>query len=225
MNTSRFRLGLVLPLLCLSAVAYAADKDPIAEQLSYDGLEKISVDGIDMAYARPGASLAPYTQVMIAPVSVSFAKNWQRDQQANNYRLSTSEIERIRTTVAKDVEQSFIKEMKDGGYNVVSQPGPKVLLVRPVILNLYVNAPDVMTAGRSRTYTASAGEMTLAAELIDSETGQVEARVLDRTRAREYPKFTISNRVTNSAEAQRAASEWARILRGALDKSKKIGQG
>jgi|SRR5277367_2602425 len=104
--------------------------------------------------------------------------------------------------------------------------GPKddlAELVRPKIIDLYVNAPDVMTPGRSRTYTMSAGRMTLVAELADSESGEVIARVLDRHEGRESGRMSWSSSVTNSAEADRAAGSWARILRGSLDKAKQIG--
>ena len=33
------------------------------------------------------------------------------------------------------------------------------MIVRPAIINLDVTAPDTPTAGRSRTYSSSAGEM------------------------------------------------------------------
>jgi hypothetical protein len=125
--------------------------------------------------------------------------------------------------VAKLVYETFIDELKKGGYTVATAPGPDVLEVRPGIINLYVTAPDTMTAGRSRTFTASAGEMTLVAELADSETGQVIARVLDRYQARDTGNFRMSSSVENWSEARSAASGWAKILRNGLDKAKSIG--
>jgi hypothetical protein len=106
----------------------------------------------------------------------------------------------------------------------VTEAGPDVLRVKPAIINLYVNAPDVPTAGRSRVYTVSAGEMTLVAELIDSETGEVDARVLDRYQSMDTGSFNMSSSVSNAAEVRRAASAWARILKKALDNAKDIGK-
>ena len=37
--------------------------------MSYDGLQKIKVKGIDLAYSRPGASLAGYNKLIIDPVT------------------------------------------------------------------------------------------------------------------------------------------------------------
>jgi len=223
MNSHRAirRLGVFAALMLVSSMAAAQKKD-LVEALSYDGLQEIKVKGIDIAYALPGATLSGYTQVMIEPVNVLFAKNWKPKETGSRRDLSPGDIEKIRSNVAKLVYDTFIDELKKGGYTVATAPGPDVLEVRPEIINLYVTAPDTMTAGRSRTYTASAGEMTLVAELADSETGQVIARVLDRYRARDTGSFRMSSSVENASEARIAASSWAKILRNQLDKAKGI---
>jgi hypothetical protein len=210
--------------LLMGSVALGGQKEALEQAATYDGLQPVNISGLDLAYAKPGATLAGYSRVMIAPVSVAFDKSWEAKAPGSPYRMSTSEIERIRSDVAKIVSDAFTKELKRGGYTIVTEAGPETLLVRPAIIGLYVNAPDVMRAGRSRTYTASAGQMTLVAELIDSETGAVVARVLDRQQARETAPFTISSRVTNTSAAEIAAQSWARILRTSLDKAKEIGK-
>jgi Protein of unknown function (DUF3313) len=209
--------------LVLFSVTAAAQKKELDEAASYDGLQQVKVKGIDLAYALPGATLAGYKQVLVAPVSVAFAKNWKPTMTGSNRSLSTDDIEKIRAGVAKVFYEEFVDELKKGGYTVAAGPGPDVLDVRPAIVKLYISAPDVMTAGRSRTYTTSAGEMTLLAELADSETGQVIARVLDRYEARNTGSFRITSSVSNAQEVRVAASNWAKILRKALDNAKSIG--
>jgi hypothetical protein len=217
-------LSLAALTLCVcGSVAVAGPKDEVAEASSYDGLQKIQVKGIELAYARPGTTLAGYTRVMVDPVEVAFDKNWKPEKTGTRMSLSTAEQQKIRADVGKIVYDAFVKELGKGGYTVVTEPGPEVLLVRPKIIDLYVNAPDVMTPGRSRTYTASAGRMTLVAELIDSESGEVIARVLDREEARQTSRMSWSSSVSNAAAADSAAGNWARILRSALDKAKQIG--
>ena len=66
--------------------------------------------------------------------------------------------------------------------------------------------------------------MTIVAELYDSETGQILARVVDRREARGAGVLTLTNNATNAAEARSAASAWARILRSGLDKAHGIGK-
>jgi hypothetical protein len=217
------RRSAVLAVLLLAASVSSAQKKELVEALSYDGLQEIKVKGIDMAYALPGATLSGYTQFRVDPVKVLFAKSWKPTVTGSTQRLSTVDVEKIRSGVAKIVYDAFVDELKKGGYTLATAPGPDVLDVKPGIINLYVTAPDTMTAGRTRTYTASAGQMTLVAELADSETGQVIARVLDRYEARDTGNFRMANSVTNSSEAHFAASSWAKILRKALDNAKSIG--
>ncbi|HET9447729.1 MAG TPA: hypothetical protein VFO35_15795, partial [Steroidobacteraceae bacterium] len=85
------------------------------------------------------------------------------------------------------------------------------------LVDVYVNAPDSQAPGRSRTYVMNAGRMTLVAELRDSETGALFARVLDAREARNNVAMTWSSRVANSAEARNAVAQWAKILRARLD--------
>jgi Protein of unknown function (DUF3313) len=212
-----------LMALCFTAAALAQQPKNLEEALSYDGLQKISIKGIDMAYAMPGATLAGYTKVMIEPISVRFHKNWKPTAPGSIRGVSASEQQRIRDGVAKTVYDTFVEELKKGGYSLATTPGEDVLRVQAAIANLYITAPDVMTPGRTRVYTVSAGEMTLIAELSDADSREVIARLVDRYQARNTGSFQISSSVSNAAEARTAASGWAKILVSELDKAKSIG--
>jgi len=197
---------------------WAGSKEQFEEAMSADGLQKIKVKGIDVAYALPGATLAGYNKVIIDPIDVAFHKNWDPERTGSRFKLSTEERENIRTGVAKIVHEEFVKELeKDGNYQVVTEPGPDVLRVQAMIINLYVNAPDTMTSGRSRTYTVNAGEMTLVIQLHDSESGAVIARAVDRREATDTGMMTLSNSVVNASEARLIASSWSKILKKRLD--------
>jgi hypothetical protein len=205
--------------------AFAASKAELEQALSHDGLQKVSVKGLDLAYAKPGATLAAYNRVKLDPVEVAFRKDWNPTRTGSSLKLSAEERENIRSGTAKIVLEEFVKELRaKSSYQVVDETGSDVLRVKVSIVNLYVNAPETMTAGRSKTYTVSAGEMTLFAELFDSETGAIIARVVDRREARGTGMMTLTNSVVNAGEAQAIASNWARILRNALDKAHGIGK-
>ena len=77
-----------------------------------------------------------------------------------------------------------------------------------------------MEAGRSRTYVANAGQMTLAIELRDAVTGTLLVQALDRATATDTGRFQWSNSVMNRAEAERALRGWADRLKVALDAAK-----
>ena len=216
-TTHRVRgLGAVA-LLCLGFAASAfAAKPP---QFTEDGLELSKAKGVDLLYRRPGATLAGFSKVMVDPVQVAFSKSWNpRDY--GTFGLKTSEVAKIRTdlgTLARDI---FVKALQDGGYPEAPAADVGVLRVTAHIVDLYVNAPDTMEAGRSRTYVANAGQMTLAIELRDAVTGTLLVQALDRAMATDTGRFQWSNSVMNRAEAERALRGWADRLKVALDAAK-----
>jgi Protein of unknown function (DUF3313) len=215
------RLAGLIPLLFV-ATAFAQPKN-LGEAMSYDGLQQITINGIDMAYALPGASLSGYTKMLIDPIGVRFHKDWKPNAAGTRRKLSPDEQQRIRESVAKGVYDAFVEQLKKGGYSVVSEAGPDVLRVQANIINLYATAPDIAAPG-TRVYTVSTGEMTLLAELSDSDSGEVIARVLDRRESRTTGSFRLASSVSNATEVRNAASSWAKILVAALDKAKDIGK-
>jgi Protein of unknown function (DUF3313) len=208
-------------LLTIAAVPAASRKD-VEESMSADGLQKLDIKNVDVAYARPGVTIAPYSKLRIDPVQVAFRKDFDPYKPVSRRKLTTAELEGIRSSVGKQVHDEFVKELAKSSYTMVESAGPDVLQVRASIVDLYVNAPDVMEAGRSQTYTLSAGEMTLVMELLDSETGQVLARVYDKREARDNRTPTWTNSVTNQAETRLIANSWARILRMRLEAARGI---
>jgi hypothetical protein len=103
------------------------------------------------------------------------------------------------------------------GYVIVDGAAEDVLVLRPAIINLDITAPDTMSPGMTRTFTASAGEMTLYMEFFDSTTSAILGRVVDAEASRDLGGVQISNRVTNIAEADRILRKWADIPRQKLD--------
>ena len=108
---------------------------------------------------------------------------------------------------------------RSGGYEVVTDAADDVLLVRPAIVDLDINAPQTHGSGRSNSYTRSAGEMTLYIELFDSVTGDLIAKALDRQvdNANDAGFATWANSQTNKAAAKRILKGWADILLNALN--------
>ncbi len=115
------------------------------------------------------------------------------------------------------VNELFTAELGRGGYQIVQEAGAETLRVSAAVVDLYVAAPDTMTPGRTRTYTANSGRMTLVLEVRDSVTGELLARAVDAQSGRGSGTWTVTNRVTNTADARRAINIWAVALRSALD--------
>lgn len=189
-----------------------------------DGLSLAVIKGIDVVYVRPGASLERYKRVLLDPVDVAFSKNWDPERIGSRTKLTEREREDLRSKLAQLFDRTFREELETkGGYTVVDQAAPDVLRVTATLAEVYLNAPDVMTPGRTRTYVMNAGRMTLVAELRDSETGVLLARIADEREAREDGFLRLSSSVENSAEARAMITHWARILRARLDVMKVQG--
>ena len=102
--------------------------------------------------------------------------------------------------------------------------GSDVLVFRPAVIDLDANAPDIQTAGRSHTFTTTAGTATLYLELYDSVTGDKLAWLMHGIAANNNASFmTMSNSVTNTQAAKRAMRRWATQLRDGLDEVKEKG--
>jgi hypothetical protein len=186
---------------------------------SWDGLERRDVKGIDQVYVRPNFKFPHYKKVIIDPVQVSFSKNWNQNSTIElSRRLDTADLQNIKDALGKLLRERFTRELTAAGYQVTDVPADDTIRVKPDIVNLYINAPDVMSPGVSRSYTTNAGEMTLDMEVRDSPTGELLARVVDRQRALDTGRLQWTNAVTNTADAERAIDVWARQLRAGLDR-------
>lgn len=207
----------ILAAACLfvASVVLAA-----APPQNWDGLEYRKTKGLDAVYVRPGVEFKAYHSLVLDPVQVAFDKNWDpnRDSRGTSGRLSAADMQEIRDDMASEFRRIFGEELAAAGYDVVAKPLEDTLRVSAGLADVYINAPDKMTAGRSYTYTMNAGRMTLVMELRDGPTGQLLARIVDRYAGQETGYATIANSVTNSAEFRRAVTAWAKRLVKGLDK-------
>src|SRR5215472_12674362 len=213
-------LSLALLLMAAAAAllpALAADEPP----KEWDGLVRVSSKKLDHVYKLPEADFSGYKRVRLDPIEVEFDKNWKPNasERSPSRRLTDDDIVKIKQALAEEFRKVFTEELTRNGYPVVNEDGEDVLRVSAAIVNLYINAPEKMSAGRSRTYTTSAGHATLVAELRDSVTGQLIARAVDSVQGRDTGSFQITNSVTNMAAARNALSKWARVLREGLDEA------
>lgn len=195
--------------LMMAAAAAAADEAPE----SWDGLVEVKPKRMDAAYLLPGADFRPYTKLMIDPTQVAFNKDWMKSindaTRDMSRKVTDADAARILEAARTNFDDVFQEAFQKAGYEVVKTPGPDVLRVLTAVANLYLNAPDTLTPGRSRTYTANAGEATLVLEVRDSVTGALLARVFDRRQTRDSMGPTSS--VTNVNDFRALFQQWAGI--------------
>ena len=211
---------LAIVLACPGPVL--AEKQPLPE-VTEDGLHLVPDSRMAIVYAEPGADLATYRRVKLLDAYVAFKKNWERDQRSTGSRIaiSSSDMNRIKNRMSEEFRVVFTEVLEDGGYPVVEEAGDDVLLIRPAIVDLNPNAPDINRVGMTKTYVRSAGDMTLYVELYDSQTGDMLAKALDkRADGRNSDYYTWANSASNKAAADRILKGWANILLEALNAAK-----
>jgi hypothetical protein len=211
---------LAIGLVTAITPAFGRDEDPT----HWDGLVQVKPKRMDAVYLAPGADFRPYTKLMVDPTEVAFHKNWLKDQSRAGSRLTIQiddqEAAEILQAARSNFSDIFNEAFTKAGYQIVTAPGPDVLRVSAGVMNLYLNAPDAMEAGRNRTYTANAGEATLVMEVRDSRSNALLGRVLDRRETMDTGTMQVANRVTNLSDFRSLFRTWSRNCVDGLEELK-----
>jgi hypothetical protein len=207
------QLVMAILLGILAFGAWAKEKLP---EVDSNGLHLVHHSDLRVVYKLPGADLSRYDKVILIDPYVAFRKNWERDRRETSvFMLNKNDIEQIKKRVGEEFTKAFTRELGKKGYPVVDKTasGADVLIVRPAIINLDVEAPDTMQAGMNTTVAASAGQMTLYVELYDSVSNQMIGKVMDPEADQGFGgQFMAQNRVTNKQAEDRIVNRWADVL-------------
>ena len=216
-------LLIILSFILLSTISVttmAKSKKELPEY-TVEGLKLVpGTKDIAIVYAEEGADLSQYDRVYLVEPYVAFKKNWQRDQNRGTIKVRTSDMDRIKVNVKELFMEVFTEELEKGGYELANERAEDVLIVKPAIIDLDVNAPDIMSAGRSNTYADHAGSMTLYLELYDSETDDLLAKALDPKADSRAGFMQWQSGPANRAAAKRMMQPWAEALRKGLDRAR-----
>jgi hypothetical protein len=212
-------LGAIVIVGCATSTP-TIDTGPDAEP-TFDGLYPVVGGRMDAAWARPDFSVEPYSKVILNGVGVEYrpgcAKPTSMRRTSSTECFDPTPDQRAR--FEELMAEAFTEEMARGEhYEIVTEPGPDVLLITGGLLDVVsFIPPDIV--GRGDIFLSRVGEATIVLELRDSVTGAILVRAVDRRAAEDAAGMgTRSNRVTNSAEFRRLARAWARILREGLDR-------
>lgn len=202
--------GLVTSLLAGCVIA------PSAGPTTPDGLQKRPNSRVDSVYAAPGASLVRYRRVMLDDLEVAFKADWQ----TRRPEISPTEIGDVRTMAATLFRASFGAELEKGGYAIVNSAAPDVLRVKATVVDVDFAPASAAAASVGGKYIVSTADVSLVAELSDSTSGAVLARVIDRNRGRNVGNLEMASEQNTSKEALQAFTTWAGLLREALDSAR-----
>ena len=190
-------------------------------EVSFDGLHLIDNARFAQAWADPDIDFSRYNKVMGGGATFEFRAVKNTGTRTSQSRQGTSEFyieDADRQTLEETVTGIFEEELANSTrFEMTDTKGPDVLVLRGALHDIVSNVPPQLM-GRGEIYLSSVGEATLIIEAVDSMSGEVIYRAIER-RAAQRPGGTamISNTVTTWAEVRRLARRWAQNLTDGLD--------
>ena len=144
-----------------------------------------------------------------------------RGDQSGPFVVREEDQERFKQVVSDAVVKELARSKM---FEVTEEVGPDTLIVRGAVLDIVSNVPPNIRTGN--VYLAAVGQATFVFELIDSETGVIQARFAERRDIQDPNRInTVNTAPANAATVWADVERWARgeaqVLRKELDKAKK----
>ena len=213
----------------MAGVLYAQDP-PVANVTGGDDLvqEKGPWQG---TYIHPEADISKYSKLYMweslfkfregGKKSAGTTMEMMRGNDSGPYAISDDSKEKFKKVVGEAVVKELARSKE---FTVTDKVGPGTLLVRGAVLDIVSYVPPNLSGGG--IHLASVGEATIVFELIDAETGVVQARVADRRNIQPQQRMNqVNSAPVNSATVWNDVEQWARgearTLKKELDKAKK----
>lgn len=159
---------------------------------------------VESSYIATDADFSKYRRLLGKDMGIHFPTNAPH---------SDEEVARIRTIF----RAAFLAELD--GYEIVTEPGPDVLVVVPSLIDMrFGTAADVPDLRGNLSSLAQPGQLLFLMELRDSETDRVLGRAADSSG--NPPQFaTPETNETDWDSVSAAAERWAGLFRQFLDKN------
>jgi hypothetical protein len=202
-----WKLAPTLALFACGALAQVAADAPD------DGLVRMPSSRDAAVFRSPDVGFTQYKRLMFDRVSVAFITGWTR----NHPKVTEADTERVRSRAAKGFEEELVRELvKRGRYELAEAPAPDVLRVKARIADFDQTDPNAGLVPGLRSYSRTAGKMTLIVELYDASSGVLVGRVVDLTPPREYPEPRRLDQVFIETEARIAFANASVLAHEAL---------
>lgn len=225
------RIAIITAMLFLAAGVVTA-QDEATEITGADELVKEKSKQWGDVWVHPDADIASYDKLYLWQSVFQFRD--VSDEQTN--RTTTAMMrgdqgyfaisEEGRDKFEQIVSETVVKELnRSKQFEIVDVVGPGTLVVRGLILDIVSNVPS--NVGRTaNVHLSHMGEATFVFELIDAETGVIQARAGDRRYIQPPSQMNqVSSAPTTRATVWSDVEMWARdqaqTLRKALDKMAK----
>ena len=189
-------------------------------EVSYDGLHMVDNSIFRQAWADPDIDFSRYHRIMPGGAFFEY-RAVKKTSSASARRGSTTEFyidEDAREKLTALTSEIFNEEVsKSTRFTVADVPDADVLIIRGGLHDIVSNVPpDII--GRGDVYLSSVGEITLVLEAVDSRSGEVIFRAVERRALdRGSSGGMRSSSVNTLSEVRRVIRRWATMLREGLD--------
>lgn len=218
-------------LALAGGMVMAQEQQPV-EVSGEDDLEKVK-GRFQLSYVHPDADITRYDKIYAWKVVYQFRDVGEGRKVSSTTAMLQSGNQGPFAVPKEDQEKfgelakkALLKELgRSKKFELVGQIGPETLLMRAAFLDITSQIPPQRT-GIVDVHITKVGEATLVFDLIDAETGVIQARVGERRviqppgQSRELSTMP-ANSATVWADVEMWASQVARDLRVALDKARK----
>jgi len=213
----------VIVVLAASLAACTPPPNPVFEAgsesaLTSDGLQPVQHSGFRRGWIRQDAWARGYDEILGHFVGIAYRSAPKQAAGSPPGRDNYALPDGMEGLLMASLEGIFVEELgKPKGLRLAGAAGPRVLLVRVVLMDLVVHVPLARVADDDLIWIDSAGELTVAIELRDSVTDERLARFLERDAlAREGIGPIRGTPGPVGYEARRIFRRWARNLNGVI---------
>ena len=188
-------------------------------EVSYDGLHMVDNSIFRQAWADPDIDFSRYHRIMPGGAFFEY-RAVKKTSSTSARRGSSTEFyidEDAREKLAALTSEIFKEELsKSTRFTVAEAPDADVLVIRGGLHDIVSNVPpDII--GRGDIYLSSVGEITLILEAVDSRSGEVIFRAVERRALDRGTGGMRSSSVNTLSEVRRVIRRWATMLRDGLD--------
>jgi len=194
-------------------------------RVSHDGLHEVDQPSFKSLFLRADTDFTSYRAILLEPLQIKWdyaAANAERTHtygSTANFEFDDRDLERIRGYY---VERMTTGLESDGTFRIVTKPGPDVLRMSAIVVDLSLNAPVEKSRNfQSRYYTGASSVVTIMVELRDSLSGEVLARFGDTKRP--VGNFDINTDSNVRGDLKFVFNVWANTFRRRLEALREQG--
>lgn len=180
-----------------------------------------SAYGEEVQVARD-ADFNTYPKIILHSAPVEFIPNWRRDQERLHGRpMRDEDVERIRKSVGARFDKAMFEALTGpDGYELVSEPGPGVMVFLPNLVDVDVIATGWFESSILESLPESRGYMTVELVIRDAVTDELLAVAWQRQNDPRRGEMEMTINVNNEQAFRLMSRNFARWLLKQLDEAK-----